>query len=151
MFAASMQLLGNILWFIFAGLPLFLGYLVAGLAMCVTIVGIPFGLQAFKLAVFSAWPFGRVVVELPHETGCLTLIGNLLWLVIAGVWLALWHIVAGLILCLTIIGIPFGLASFRMAVLALLPFGKSILTQDEARRLQGPYTLIVGPLGGDRG
>jgi uncharacterized membrane protein YccF (DUF307 family) len=139
------QLLGNILWFLLAGLPLFVGYLVAGLAMCVTIVGIPFGLQAFKLAVFSAWPFGQVVVELPHESGCLTVIGNVIWLLIAGIWLALWHLVAGVLLCLTLIGIPFGIASFRMAALALTPFGKTVLTEDEARRLQTPYTMVVGP------
>lgn len=145
-----MRLLGNILWFLFAGLPLFLGYLAAGLAMCVTIVGIPFGLQAFKLAVFAAWPFGRVVVALPHETGCLTVVGNLLWLVFAGIWLALWHIVAGVLLCLTIVGIPFGLASMRMAGLALTPFGKLVLTEDEASRLRAPHTVYLGAIGPGR-
>ena len=143
-----MQLLGNILWFVLAGLPLFLGYVASGVTMCLTIVGIPFGIQAFKLAIFSAWPFGRVVVELPHESGCLTVLGNLVWLFLAGLWIALWHLVAGILLCLTIVGIPFGIASFRMAGLALTPFGKTILTEDEARRLQTPYKLIVGPMGG---
>lgn len=141
-----MQLLGNVLWFIFAGLPLFLGYLVAGLVMCVTIVGIPFGLQSFKLAGFAAWPFGRVVVDLPHESGCLMVLGNLLWLVFAGIWLALWHVVAGLLLCLTIIGIPFGLASIRMAGLALTPFGKAVLTVEEAARLHGPHRVYLGAM-----
>lgn len=141
-----MQLVGNVLWFVFAGLPLFLGYLVAGLAMCVTIVGIPFGLQAFKLAVFTAWPFGRVVVEVPRASGCLTVIGNLLWLVFAGIWLALWHLVAGLLLCLTIIGIPFGVASIRMAGLALTPFGKIVLTEEEAARMTGPHSVYLGAM-----
>jgi uncharacterized membrane protein YccF (DUF307 family) len=142
-----MRLLGNILWFLLAGLPLFLGYFVAGVLMCVTVVGLPFGVQAFKLALFSAWPFGRVVVSLPHDSGCLSVVFNILWLIFAGIWLALWHVIAGLLLCVTIIGIPFGLASFRMAALALTPFGKTVMTVEELRRLQTPHTVFLAALG----
>lgn len=141
-----MRLLANVLWFLLAGLPLFVGYFVAGTLMCLTIVGLPFGVQAFKLALFTAWPFGRVVVSLPHESGCLSVVFNVLWLLIAGIWLALWHLVAGVLLCLTIIGIPFGLASFRMAGLALVPFGKTVMTVEELRRLQRPPTVYLGAL-----
>jgi uncharacterized membrane protein YccF (DUF307 family) len=142
----AMRLLGNILWFILAGLPLFLGYFVAGALMCATIVGIPFGVQAFKLALFTAWPFGRVVVALPGDSGCISVVFNILWLIFAGIWLALWHLFAGLLLCLTIIGIPFGLASFRMAALALTPFGKTVMTVEELRGLRTPHTVFLGAL-----
>ncbi|HEY8379660.1 MAG TPA: YccF domain-containing protein [Nannocystis sp.] len=136
-----MRLILNLLWFILAGLPLCLGYLAAGALMCLTIIGLPFGIQAFKLAIFAAWPFGRVVVDLPGDSGPLSAIGNLLWLVFAGIWLAIGHILAGLLLCLTIIGIPFGIACMRLAGLALTPFGKSILTAEEAKRLRASVTI----------
>jgi len=140
------RLIGNILWFIIAGLPLFLGYFGAGLAMCLTIIGIPFGVQAFKLALFCAWPFGRVVVSLPQDSGCLTPVMNLLWLVLAGLWLALWHVCAGLLLCLTIVGIPFGVASIRMAGLALTPFGKTVMTAQELQQFHAPHTVYLHAL-----
>lgn len=141
-----MRLLGNLLWFLFAGLPLFCGYFVAGVLMSLTVIGLPFGVQAFKLALFAAWPFGRVVVALPHDAGCISVFFNLLWLVCAGIWLALWHLIAGVLLCLTIVGIPFGLASFRLASLALTPFGKTVMTVEELRRLQTPHTIVLAAL-----
>lgn len=138
-----MRLLGNLLWFLLAGVWLFVGYLWAGIVMCVTIVGIPFGIQAFKLALFCAWPFGRVVVQLPGDGGALSGIGNVLWLIFAGLWLAIGHLIAGVLLCLTIVGIPFGVACMRMAGLALVPFGKTILTAEEAARLHAPVYLAM--------
>jgi len=145
-----MRLLANLLWFLFAGFWLFLGYLGAGLVQCLTIIGIPFGLQSLKLAFFAAWPFGRAVITLPGEGGGLSCLGNLVWLLLGGVWLALGHLLAGLLLCLTIVGIPFGVACMRMAALALSPFGKSIVTVEELARLRTPYAVVVPALGAPR-
>ncbi len=144
--AWRMRLLGNLLWFLLAGLWLFLGYVGAGVVQCLTIIGIPFGIQSFKLALFAVWPFGRVIVTLPGDGGGLSCLGNIVWLVLGGFWLALAHVVAGLLLCLTIVGIPFGVACMRMAGLALAPFGKSVLTVEELVRLRQPYTLVVPAL-----
>jgi uncharacterized membrane protein YccF (DUF307 family) len=122
-----MRLLGNILWFVLAGIWLALGYAVCGVLLCVTIVGIPFAVQAFKLASYSLWPFGRSVVAGPGSGGILESVVNLLWLVLFGWELFLAHLVAGLILCVTIIGIPFGVQAFKLSVLALWPFGRSVV------------------------
>jgi uncharacterized membrane protein YccF (DUF307 family) len=145
-----MRLLGNLLWFVFAGAWLFFGYLAAGLLQCVTIIGIPFGVQSFKLAIYTAWPFGRAVVTLPGDGGGLSCLGNLIWLLLGGIWLALGHLVAGLLLCLTIVGIPFGLACMRMAGLALSPFGKTVVTVEELAALRQPYTMVIPALGSGR-
>jgi uncharacterized membrane protein YccF (DUF307 family) len=122
-----MRTLGNLLWFVFAGIWLAAGYAVAGLVLCVTIVGIPFGIQAFKLASFSLWPFGRTVVPAAASGGIVETLINLLWLVVVGWELFLAHLVAGLVLCVTIIGIPFGVQAFKLSVLALWPFGRDIV------------------------
>jgi len=122
-----MRTIGNILWFLLAGLWLALGYALAGLLMCVTIIGIPFGIQAFKLAGFVLWPFGRSAVPRPDSGGVLEILFNLLWLVLVGWGIFVTHIVSGLLLCITIIGIPFGIQSFKLSVLALWPFGRTIV------------------------
>jgi uncharacterized membrane protein YccF (DUF307 family) len=122
-----MRTLGNLLWFVFAGIWLAAGYAVAGLVLCVTIIGIPFGVQAFKLASFSLWPFGRTVVPAAASGGVFETLINLLWLVVVGWGLFLAHLGAGLVLCLTIIGIPFGIQAFKLSVLALWPFGRDIV------------------------
>jgi len=116
----------NLIWLVVAGIELAIAYVVAGVLLMVTIVGIPFGLQAFKLAGFALWPFGRAVVR-TKSPGVLAGIGNVLWVVLAGWWLALAHIVTGIILCLTLIGIPMGIASFKMTKLAFAPFGREIV------------------------
>ena len=121
-----MKTLANLLWFVLAGVWLAIGYVIAGVLMCILIITIPFGKQAFKLANYALWPFGRKVVESP-ESGPASTIGNLLWLLLAGIWLAIGHLVTGALLCITIIGIPFGIANFKMVPLALLPFGKRIV------------------------
>lgn len=120
-----MRTLLNVIWLVFAGVELAVGYVVGGTLMMLTIVGIPFGIQAFKLAGFALWPFGRAVV--PSETGVFTFVGNVIWMLLAGWWLALAHMVVGLLLLVTIIGIPLGVASMRMAGLALWPFGRTIV------------------------
>jgi uncharacterized membrane protein YccF (DUF307 family) len=122
-----LRTIGNVLWFVLAGVWMAIGYLVAGVVQCITIIGIPFGIQSFKLAGFALWPFGRVVVQRTDRDAALSCLGNALWLVLGGVWLALGHLVTGFILCLTIIGIPFGVASFKLAGLALVPFGKVVV------------------------
>lgn len=119
-----MNLLGNLLWFVFGGLVASILWMVAGLLSCLTIIGIPFGFQCFKLAGFVLTPFGRVV-----ETGRFGmggLIGNLLWILLLGWELAVTHAVLGVLFSITIIGIPFGRQHFKMAALALVPFGARI-------------------------
>lgn len=116
----------NLIWLLLAGIELAIGYVLGGLVMMLTIVGIPFGLQAFKLAGFTLWPFGRAVVP-DEDSGFFTGLGNVLWLILVGWWLAAAHFVFGVLLCLTLIGIPMGIASFRMAGLALWPMGRRIV------------------------
>lgn len=138
-----MTTLGNILWLLLAGIWLGLSYLIAGVLTCLTIVGIPFGVQAFKLGGYSFWPFGRVVVQRIDHDEALGCIGNVVWLVLGGWWLALLHVALGLVLFVTIIGIPFGIVSFRMAGLALWPFGKMVVSLDQVP----PGTVVViGPV-----
>jgi uncharacterized membrane protein YccF (DUF307 family) len=117
----------NILWLVLAGIWLALAYVLAGVLLCITIIGIPFGVQSFKLAVYALWPFGRALVPSNSRHKGLSVIANILWFVLAGWWLALCHLLTGIALCLTIIGIPLGIASFKMAGAALVPFGKEIV------------------------
>ena len=121
-----MKTLGNIIWFIFGGFLLFLHYLLSGILMCLTIIGIPFGFQIFKMAHIALWPFGKEVVNIDSGSGILFFIMNLLWLILGGIWLAVHHFSWGVLFSITIIGIPFGLQHFKMARVALLPFGKEI-------------------------
>jgi uncharacterized membrane protein YccF (DUF307 family) len=122
-----MAVLGNLLWLVLAGWWVALGYVVAGVVNILTIIGIPFGIQAFKLAGYALWPFGRVVVTTDAAGGLLALVGNVIWLILTGWELALAHLVAGGLLCLTVVGIPLGIASFKMVWLALVPFGKQVV------------------------
>jgi uncharacterized membrane protein YccF (DUF307 family) len=118
--------IGNILWFCLAGLWLSIGYAFAAVVMTLLIVTIPFGIASWRLATYVIWPFGRSVVARPGA-GAASTIGNIVWFVLAGVWIAIEHVIAGVLLCCTIIGIPFGIVSFRLAVLALAPLGKDIV------------------------
>ncbi|MCR4853439.1 MAG: YccF domain-containing protein [Prevotella sp.] len=122
-----MKLLGNILWLIFGGVETAIEYFVSGVAMMITIIGIPFGLQAFKLGVLCLWPFGSKVQEKEQTHGCLNLLMNIIWFFIGGIWIWLTHILFGVLLYITIIGIPFGKQHFKMAGIALSPFGKEIV------------------------
>lgn len=128
------KLLLNLIWLVFAGVELAVGYVLGGLIMMVTIVGIPFGVQAFKLAGYALWPFGRAVVP-AEKSGLFSALGNLVWLILVGWWLAAAHVVFGLLLFLTIIGIPMGVASFKMTSLALWPFGRTIVDRSSVARL----------------
>lgn len=122
-----MKLLGNIIWVIFGGLEIAIGYLACGILMMLTIIGIPFGVQCVKLALLALWPFGSTVVDKPQQSGCLNVFFNLLWIFIGGIWICLGHLILGLLFCITIVGIPFGMMHFRLAGLALTPFGKEIV------------------------
>ena len=119
-----MKTLGNILWFLFGGLISGLSWCVAGLLWCITIIGIPVGVQCFKFAGLAFWPFGKEVV---YSGGVGSLLLNIIWIIISGIPLALEHVCWGLLLCVTIVGIPFGLQHFKMAKLALMPFGAKVV------------------------
>ena len=122
-----MKLLGNIIWIFFGGLFIALYYFMFGLLLCLTVVGIPFGLQLMKMAGFALWPFGHEVQAGPQDSGCLSVFMNILWIILGGIEIALTHLGLGVAFCVTIIGIPFGLQHFKMALLALVPFGKIIV------------------------
>jgi uncharacterized membrane protein YccF (DUF307 family) len=119
--------IGNILWLIVVGLWTALEWVIAGAILCLTVVGIPFGLQCFKLAEYSLWPFGRTVVPTAGSTPVLGAIANVVWFVLAGLWIAISYVVAGVLLCITLIGIPFGIQAFKLAGLALTPFGREVV------------------------
>ena len=121
-----MKLLGNILWAILCGWCISLYYAFVGLGFCITIIGIPFGVQLFKIAGFVLWPFGRTVVSGETDGGCLSIIMNIIWILFGGIEIAISHVILGIFFCITIIGIPFGIQNFKMALLALTPFGKEI-------------------------
>lgn len=122
-----MNLLGNLIWLVFGGLISAIGYIIGGIVLCVTIIGIPFGLQCFKLAEFMLWPFGRKVVYHDAAGGCLVTLLNIIWILFGGLWIAISHLFFGILLCITIIGIPFGRKHFQMIELSLMPFGKKIV------------------------
>lgn len=118
--------LGNVIWFILGGFLIGLGYILGGLLYCLTIIGIPFGIQGFKLGFASFAPFGKQVVETDQANSFLRVVFNILWIILPGLEIAITHLVLGVILCLTIIGIPFGIQHFKLAPLALLPFGRKL-------------------------
>ena len=120
-----LSFIGNILWVIFGGLLSCIEWIIAGIIMCVTIIGIPFGIQCFKLASFVIWPFGREIRR--GKTGVGKLILNILWIFIGSWYIALTHLLIGLFFCITIIGIPFGVQHFKLAGLAFAPFGVRIV------------------------
>lgn len=121
-----MSLIGNIIWIIFGGLFIFLEYLIAGVLMCCTIIGIPWGIKIIQLSVLGLAPFGQQVVPNPNSVGCISLILNIIWILIGGIWIALTHLFFALIFAITIIGIPFAAQHIKLAAFALLPFGKSL-------------------------
>lgn len=119
-----MSIIGNLLWWIFGGILLAAAWALAGLLLCITIIGIPFGIQCIKIGFFVLWPFGQDVEIGNFGVGGFLL--NILWILIFGWEIAVAHLVFGLLLCVTIIGIPFGMQHFKLAKLALIPFGASI-------------------------
>jgi len=135
--AGVVKTIGNILWFCLAGLWLSIGYAFAAVIMTLLIVTAPFGIAAWRLATYVIWPFGRSVVSRPGA-GAASTIGNILWFVLAGLWIAIGHVISGVLWCCTIIGIPFGIVSFRLAGLALAPLGKDVV-----KRGQEPIGVTV--------
>ena len=124
-----MSTLGNLIWLVFGGFLVFIEYMVAGFLLCLTIIGIPFGLQTFKLAMLALWPFGKRIELYPSAPGCLSTLMNLIWLIIGGIWIALTHLVFGILLSITIIGFPWGKQHFKLLSLALTPFGRKIVDE----------------------
>ena len=122
-----MKTIGNIIWIIFGGFMIAIEYFTAGFLMMLTIIGIPFGLQAFKMGILALMPFGSNVKPAEGTPGCLNLIMNVIWFFIGGLWIALTHLFWGILFCITIVGIPFGKQHFKLIYLALVPFGKKIV------------------------
>ena len=125
-----MKTLLNLIWLVLAGFWLAIGYAIAGIICCVLIVTIPFGIASFRIAGYTLWPFGRTVVD-KRSAGAGALLGNLIWIVFAGWWLALGHLATGIALCLTVIGIPLGVANFKLIPVSLLPLGKEIVPTNQ--------------------
>ncbi len=134
-----MKIVANIIWLVFAGIWLFLGYVISGILNCIFIITIPFGVQAFKLAGFALWPFGRTAVPRPGASAAGSGCGNILWFVLGGWYMALLHFITGLVLCIFIITIPFAIQDFKLAGLSLAPFGKEIVSNAEALRRRAYY------------
>ncbi len=122
-----MRLLGNLVWLIFGGIIIAVEYFIGSLILIITIVGIPFGIQTLKMAALAIWPFGRDTRLHERSSGCLYILMNVLWLITGGLWIAATHAIFGVILCITIIGIPFGLQHFKLTAIALSPFGRDIV------------------------
>lgn len=122
-----MSILMNILWLLLGGIFTAIEYIIASLGMMITIIGIPFGLQTLKLSLLALCPFGKEIHTTPQAGGCLSIIMNILWILMGGIWISLSHLVFGIVLCITIIGIPFGKQHFKLAGLALSPFGKHVV------------------------
>jgi uncharacterized membrane protein YccF (DUF307 family) len=121
-----MRLILNLIWLVLCGFWMAIGYCVAGVICCVLIITIPFGLASFRIAAYALWPFGRTVVD-RRDAGAASLLGNIIWIVFAGIWLAIGHIFTGVALCVTIIGIPLGIGNFKMIPISLMPLGREIV------------------------
>ena len=122
-----MNLLGNIIWLVFGGLIAALGYVIGGFALCITVIGIPWGIQCFKLAAVVLWPFGKQIVPKQGGAGCLSLLCNIIWLLCGGLYTALVHLVFAAIFAITIIGIPFAKQHLKLMELSLLPFSRDVI------------------------
>jgi uncharacterized membrane protein YccF (DUF307 family) len=138
-----MRLLLNLIWLVFGGLVMALGYAVVALVMFLLIITIPFGIASARIALFCLWPFGRTLVRRP-DAGAGSLLGNVIWFVLAGWWLAIGHLITGVLMCVTIVGIPLGLANFKLIPVSLTPFGRDIVDVDQARRL-GYHVYVAMP------
>ncbi|MGY1609756.1 MULTISPECIES: YccF domain-containing protein [unclassified Geodermatophilus] len=140
----TLRTLLNLVWLLVHGWMLALAYALAGVVACLLVVTIPFGIAAFRLAGFVVWPFGRTTVRAPGA-GVASAVGNLLWFLVAGWWLALLHLVAGVAFCLTIIGIPFGVASFKLAAVGLFPLGKRVVETTPPRDWMHAGSTVAQP------
>ena len=121
-----MRTIGNFLWILCGGFIIAIEYVIASIILMITVIGIPFGLQTLKLADLALWPFGRDTRSNSFSSGCLGVLMNLIWIIVGGFWIFATHILLGILLCITIIGIPFGRQHFKLAALALTPFGREV-------------------------
>lgn len=121
-----MRLVLNVIWLVLSGFWMFLAYLLAGVICCILVITIPWGIASFRIAFYALWPFGRTIVDRP-TAGTISFLGNVIWFVFAGLWLSIGHLVTGVLMCLTIIGIPLGLASFKLIPISIAPLGKEIV------------------------
>lgn len=135
-----MRLILNVIWFVLCGLWMAIGYAIAALICFILIITIPFGVAALRIAVFALWPFGKAVVK-REGAGVFSGIGNVIWLILCGWWLALGHLITGVALCITIIGIPLGLANFKLIPVSLLPLGRDIVSVEQARAADAQETV----------
>ncbi len=135
-----MRTILNVLWLVLSGFWLAVSYALAGVIMCVLIITIPFGIASFRLAAFVLWPFGRTVVRRP-DAGAASTIGNVLWFVLFGLWIAISHVILGALLCVTIIGIPLGIGNFKLAAVAIAPLGKDIVLTSDPRAALGTVSF----------
>ena len=131
-FNPQVRLILNLIWFVLSGLWLAIGYALAGVIMLIPIVTIPFAIASFRLAAFVIWPFGRTIVRKP-TAGAASAVGNVLWFLLAGVWIAIGHVMTSVLLALTIIGIPLAVANVKLAAVALAPLGKDIVDVHDPR------------------
>lgn len=138
-----MRIILNIIWLIFAGVWLFIAYVLAAILCFVFIVTIPFGVASLRIAFFALWPFGRTVVRKP-SAGAGSVVVNILWFILGGWYLTLLHIVTGVLQCITIIGIPLGLGNFKMIRVSLRPFGHEIVSVNQAREMDGVTNVAIG-------
>ncbi len=123
-----MSLLGNILWILLGGgIILFLEYLISGILLCITIIGIPFGIQCIKISFLALLPFGREIRSMEKASGCVSTLMNIIWILIGGIWISITHVVFAVLCAITIIGIPFAKQHLKLASLALVPFGKVVV------------------------
>lgn len=122
-----MKVLGNLIWLVFGGIIIAIEYFIGSIALMITIVGIPFGLQTLKMASLAIWPFGRDSRVDVRASGCLYILMNIIWLLFGGICIAITHALFGLLFCITIIGIPFGMQHFKLTAIALSPFGRDIV------------------------
>lgn len=127
-----MRFILNVVWLVFGGLVMAIGYALAALVMFILIITIPFGVAALRMAGFCLWPFGRTIVRKP-TAGVASTIGNVIWFILAGWWLAIFHLVTGIVQCLTIIGIPLGIANFKLIPISLTPLGRDIVATDQGQ------------------
>jgi uncharacterized membrane protein YccF (DUF307 family) len=123
----AIKIIGNVTWLVFGGIVVAVEYFICSLVLMITIIGIPFSFQTLKLASFALWPFGRTSVVKGQASGCIYTVMNIFWIITGGIWIAISHIVFGIILGITIIGIPFGMQHFKLATVALAPFGREIV------------------------
>lgn len=137
-----MRLVLNIIWFVFAGLWSFIAYAIAALICFVFIITIPFGIASLRIGIFALWPFGKTVIK-RSDAGIASGLGNVIWFVFCGWWLALLHLISGVLLCLTVIGLPLGLANFKLIRVSLVPLGREIVSVEQARAMGAVDAVTV--------